>query len=178
MQVSLQKQIAAMSQSLADLRAEVEEKKENKPVEEEAPVDEPKAPETEDKPVEEGAPEAPAEETNSEDVAPVEEAPADDVSEDDKEDDEVPPGVAQKALRKRINTMQRKLASMERQLTMISSDPSFAAASMQASDIPCADAAEGGSKMTREQANAAYAKLTSAREKAEFRKAHAKELGL
>lgn len=171
MQVSLQKQIAAMSQSLADLRAEVEEKKENKPVEEEAP-------ETEDKPVEEGAPEAPAEETNSEDVAPVEEAPADDVSEDDKEDDEVPPGVAQKALRKRINTMQRKLASMERQLTMILGDPSFAAASMQASDVPCADAAEGGSKMTRDQANAAYAKLTSAKEKAEFRKAHAKELGL
>lgn len=195
--MTIQAQIAAVAQGLADLRAEIEQpkKEEEKPVEaeekpeEETPVEEPKAPEApvEDKPEEETPveateeetpveePEAPVEETVSED-APVEE-PVNEDADDEKDDEEVKPGVAQRAMRKRVNAMQKKLAAMERQLASMAKDPSFAAAAMQASDVPCADASESVA-MSREQANAAYAKITDARERAAFRKAHAVELGL
>lgn len=179
--MTLQAQIAAVAQGLKDLRAEIEQPKkdEEKPVEADETQDEDKPVETEDKPAEaedkpdEGKPA----ETVSED-APAEESTENEDADDEKDDDEVKPGVAQqKALKKRVNAMQKKLAALERQLASMAQDPSFAAAAMQPSDIEASDSASDGT-MTREQANAAYAKLTNAREKAEFRKAHAKELGL
>lgn len=179
--MTLQAQIAAVAQGLKDLRAEIEQPKkdEEKPVEAEDKPDEEKPAEAEDKPAEdEGNPEdTPAEETVSEDAPPAEPTENED-ADDEKDDEDVKPGVAQqKALKKRINAMQKKLASLERQLASMAQDPSFAAAAMQPSDIEASDSVSAAT-MTREQANAAYAKLTNAREKAEFRKAHAKELGL
>lgn len=171
--MSLQAQIAAVAQGLADLRAEIEQpKKDEEKVEE---TSEEGKPAEEEKPV--GAEETPAEETVSEDAPPSEPVENED-ADDEKDDEDVKPGVAQqKALKKRVNAMQKKLAALERQLASMAQDPSFAAAAMQPSDIEASDSSAGAT-MTREQADAAYAKLTTAKEKAEFRKAHAAELGL
>lgn len=173
--MSLQAQIAAVAQGLADLRAEIEQPKkdEEEKVEtsEEEKTEETSEETPEDKPAETVSEDVPAEE-------PTENEDADDEKDDEKDDEDVKPGVAQqKALKKRVNAMQKKLAALERQLASMAQDPSFAAAAMQPSDIEASDSASAAT-MTREQANAAYAKLTTAKEKAEFRKAHAKELGL
>ena len=56
-------------------------------------------------------------------------------------------------------------------------DPSFRAAAMRPQDVPAGGEA-GGARLSRKAAEAAYSKITDARERAKFREAHRAELGL
>ena len=161
------------------------EEDENKPAPEEAPAaaeDEPEkpadpAPETPAKP----APETPAD--------PAPEAPADGDDPDDPDDDDEDKPATRGALamlerrldalvadNSRLRAENAKLGEDVGRLRAMLRDPSYAAAAASATPVPAAS--DAAPTLTREAADAAYAKLRTARERAAYRKAHRAELGL
>ena len=155
---------------LAAQAAEEEDK--DKP-EEAAPVEETPAAEDEAAPVEEAPPEAPAEEP-----APVEDTPEEE-KKDEEEEAECGDEKQAAAFADRLAALEARFAAIEEENARMKaalSDPAFAAAAAKATTVPAgADAAQ---TLSRDAANAEYAKLKTPREKAAFRAAHRAELGL
>ena len=160
-----------MSKSVKRLLAEAPADDEEKKTGEETPAEE--TPAAEDP---EDGETPPAEET------PAEEAPADDNPDDDPDDEEAECGDDRKALAAlaaRCEALERRLDAMEAangKMRAMLADPSFAAAAAKTTRIPAAG--DASPTLSRAAANAAYAKLKTARERADYRKAHAAELGL
>ena len=148
--------------------------------------DEEKKPAPEETPAAEDEPEAPAEE------APAEETPAEtpadpepgtgnqepgtgNQDDEDNDEDDAP----QAAILRRLDALEARATSYEREnarLRAALADPSFAAAAAKATRVPAS--ADAAPTLTRDAANAEYAKLKTSREKAAFRAAHRDELGL
>jgi len=182
-----------MSVTIAELKAEIEARKatEPAPAEPATPADEEKK-DDEDKPAEPPpAPEAPAaddppaeggddagedeEPPAPADPAPGESAPADEKKDDDEEENSAKAAAFVRdyaALREEVERLRAENARMKGALA----DPSFAAAAAIATRVPAG--AEAARNLTREEANAAYAKLKDSRARAAFREAHKSELGL
>ena len=116
------------------------------------------------------------------DPPPAPEAPENPDAPSDGDDDEDKPA-ARKALamlERRLDDLaaeNAKLASENGRLRAVLADPSFAAALMKGETVP-ASAAEPKPRMSRAEADEAYAKLATPAERAAFRRAHAEELGL
>lgn len=147
---------------LAAQAAEDEDK-----TEEAAPVEETPAAEEEAAPVEETPTETPAEEP-----APAEETPEEEEAEcgDEKQAADFADRLA--ALEARFSAIEEENARMKAAL----SDPAFAAAAAKTTAVPAG--ADAAPTLSRDAANAEYAKLQTPREKAAFRAAHRAELGL
>lgn len=176
-----------MSKRLEKLLAakpECEEDENKKAAPEEAPAAAGDEPETPAEP----APETPAEPAPETPAEPAPEAPAD--GDDDPDDDDEDKPATRGALamlerrldalvadNSRLRAENAKLAEDIGRLRAMLRDPSYAAAAASATRVPAAtDAAPA--KLSRAQAEAAYAKITDPRERAKFREAHRAELGL
>lgn len=159
-----------MSQRIQKILAAQAAEDEDKP-EEAAPVEETPAAEEEAAPVEETPTEAPAEEP-----APVEETPEEDKDEEEAEcgDEKQAAAFADRlaALEARFSAIEEENARMKSAL----SDPAFAAAAAKTTTVPAG--ADAAPTLSRDAANAEYAKLKTPRDKAAFRAAHRAELGL
>ena len=76
----------------------------------------------------------------------------------------------------RLRAENAKLGEDVGRLRAMLRDPSYAAAAASATHVPAAS--DAAPTLTREAAEAAYAKLKTSRERAAYRKAHREELGL
>ena len=126
-----------------------------------------------------GKPETPAK--------PAPETPADGDDGDDDDEDKPASRGALAMLERRLDALvadnsrlraeNAKLGEDVGRLRAMLRDPSYAAAAASVTRVPAATDAAAPT-LTREAAEAAYAKLTDPRERAKFREAHRAELGL
>ncbi len=154
--------LAALEGKVAELE---EDKKKDVPEEDTAEENQ------EEKPADEAAPEeTPAEPVVTPDVP--EEETAEDGEDEKKDEDKLA------SLERRVKALEAENAKTRAMLR----DPSFAMASKKGETeaVPASFAGDRAApgKMTRAQAEAAYSKLKSAKERADFRAAHKEELGI
>lgn len=170
----MSKKLEQLKARLAAQKAEDEEKDE--------PTDEGQ-PAGEEKPADEGQPAegAPSEEERpAEETPPDEGKPGEETSPDEDDDDKD----GAKALAYVVNQLAAARAerdSLKAEVARLKgalADPAFANAALRAQEVPASPSDGADGRMSRAQADAAYAKLATPAERAAFRRAHAAELGL